>query len=193
MPRKEKPKGTPIAVIDNTLLSRLAELDLAEHLPLIFKKIRIPPEIKREAYDARKRGRYKKRLRNLLGIYKGFFVDCFEADIVIKELLIIDIDKGEAAVIAQAEATKSVVITDDKKGVKAARQREIEVFRTPRIICLLKEFGQISLVAPYLKKLIKLGFRFTPKILQDILTEADELESLKQLVHLLAKQKSPKL
>ena len=189
MPRKRKHIGTPTAVIDNTLLSTLADLELAEYLPQIFRKIRIPPEVKREAYDARKKGHYKKRLRNLLAENKGFFIDCYEADVVVKELLMLFIDEGEAAVIAQAEATKSVVITDDKAGVKIAQQREIEVFRTGRILCLLKEFGQIDLVTPYLKKLIKLGFRITPKIVQDILTETDELESLRQLVDLLSKRK----
>lgn len=189
MSRKRKSIGTPTAVIDNTLLSRLADLELIESLPQIFKRIRIPPEVKREAFDIRKKGRYKKRLRNLLSENKGFFIDCFEADIVVKELLKIEIDEGEAAVIAQAEATKSVVITDDKAAVKEAQKREIEVFRTTTILCLLKEFGQINFVAPYLKRLIKLGFRITPKIVEDILKETEELKYLKQIVALLPKKK----
>lgn len=45
-----KQRGLPSAVIDNTLLSRLVSLDVAELLPYLFKRILIPPEVKREAY-----------------------------------------------------------------------------------------------------------------------------------------------
>jgi predicted nucleic acid-binding protein len=172
MPRKSKTVGLPVAVIDNTLLSRLAELGLAKLLPYIFKQIRIPPEVKREAY----RGGNKRRLRNLLNENNGFFIDCWEADIVNKEILKTIVDKGEAAVIAQAEATNSVVITDDDAGRKQAQSREIEVFRTGKILCLLKEAKAISLVEPYLDVLVtKMGFRLLPKAKEAILKLADEI------------------
>lgn len=144
MPRKTGKRGLPVAVIDNTLLSRLTELGLAESLPLVFKKIRLPPEVKREALKAPN----KRRLKNLLSENRGFFVDCFEADILNKEILKTVIDEGEAAVIAQAEETDSVVITDDKKGYNQAVKRELVVFRTGKILCLLKENGQIKICIP---------------------------------------------
>lgn len=172
MPRQSKTIGLPVAVIDNTLLSRLAELGLANFLPYIFKQIRIPPEVKREAYKARN----KKRLRNLLNENSGFFVDCYEADIGIKEILKTIVDEGEAAVIAQAEATNSVVITDDGKGGKQARSRELEVFRTGKILCLLKEAQAISLVEPYLDILVtKMEFSLSAKDKASILKLADEI------------------
>lgn len=71
---------------------------------------RSPPKVKREAFKAHN----KRRLRNLLNENKGFFIDCLDADVGIKEILKTIVD--EAAVIAQAEATNSVVITDDNKG-----------------------------------------------------------------------------
>ncbi|HEV7644955.1 MAG TPA: hypothetical protein VGO50_13505 [Pyrinomonadaceae bacterium] len=129
--------GHPIAVIDSTLLSRLAELNLVDSLPYIFKQIRIPPEVRREAYKASN----KKRLRNLLNDLNGFFIDCYETDIVNQEFLKTIVDIGEAAVIAQAEATNSVVITDDKEARNQALKREIEVFRTGKILCLLQRGG----------------------------------------------------
>jgi predicted nucleic acid-binding protein len=183
MPRKKAPVGLPVAVIDNTLLSRLAELNLAEKLPLIFKKIRIPPEVRREAY----RGSNRRRLKNLLNENKGFFVDCYEADPGIKEILKTIIDEGEAAAIAQAEATGSSVITDDKKGYEQARKREIEVFRTGAVLCMLKEAGQIPSVATFLAILIKKGFHLDPIALEDISTKASEPESLQLLIELQRK------
>ena len=87
-------------------------------------------------------------------------------------------DEGEAAVIAQAEATNSAVIIDEGKGRKEAVERSIEVFRTGTILCLLKEAGQIQFVAPYLDKLIEeMGFRCKPKDKRSILEKAGEIDT----------------
>src|SRR2546423_12809410 len=100
MARRSKRRGLPIAVTDNTLLTRLVALEVAELLPYLFKQILIPPEVKREAYKAPHKG--KRRLRKLLGEMSGFFVDCYEVDELVKDYLKADLDEGEAAAIAQA-------------------------------------------------------------------------------------------
>lgn len=164
----------PDAVIDTTLLSRLAALELAELLPLVFRQIRIPLEVRREAYKSSN----KRRLRNLLNDSSDFFIDCREAEKGIKELLALILDEGEAAVIAQAEATNSAVIIDEEKGYREAVGRNIQVFRTGAILCLLKEAGQISLVAPYLDKLVdEMNFKLKPKAKLAILKKAGEFET----------------
>src|SRR5690242_15587766 len=101
MPRKKTSPGLPYAVIDNTLLSRLVALEVAIFLPLLFKRIRIPREVKREAYASPHKG--KRRLQKLIREMAGFFVDCPEADELIKNFLMADLDAGEAAAIAQAD------------------------------------------------------------------------------------------
>ena len=170
----EKPVGLSVAVIDNTLLSRLFALGIAAFLPQIFKQIRIPPEVRCEA----ERGPNNKELVDLLNESNDFFIDCFEADITNKEFLKTTLDEGEAAVIAQAEITISVVITDDKAAYKEAIGRDLQVFRTGAILCLLKEAGQITLVAPYLDKLVnEMDFRLTPKAKLAILKKAGEFET----------------
>lgn len=60
----------PDAVIDTTLLSRLAALELAQNLPLVFRQIRVPLEVRREAYKASN----KRRLRNLLNEMNDFLL-----------------------------------------------------------------------------------------------------------------------
>jgi predicted nucleic acid-binding protein len=171
MPRN-KTFGLPVAVIDNTLLSRLAQLDIAEFLPLIFDKILIPIEVRQEAFKASN----KRRLRNLLNEMQGFFVLCNQDDFLVKELLKIDLDEGEAAAIAQAEYTKSALILDEKKGRNQATKRELEVFPTLKILCLLKEVEVISEVKPYLDKLIKMKFHLSLKLYNSTLKEVRELE-----------------
>ena len=160
-----------VAVIDNTLLSRLVALDIAVFLPFIFKQIRIPPEVRSDA----ERSLNKEELINLLNESRDFFIDCFEADVTNKEILKTILDEGEAAVIAQAEITESVVITDDKAAYKEAIGRDLQVFRTGAILCLLKEAGQIPLIAPYLEKLEESGFRLLARDRQAILKKADEI------------------
>lgn len=162
----------PDAVIDTTLLSRLAALGLAPKLPLVFRQIRVPLEVRREAYKASN----KRRLRNLLDEMSDFFIDCREAEKGIKEVLEFVLDEGEAAVIAQAEATNSTVIIDEGKGYRESVERNITVFRTGAVLCLLKDAGQIQLVAPYLDKLVdEMDFRLTPKAKLAILKKADEI------------------
>ena len=79
MSRSVKRRGLPQAVIDNTLLSRLVRLEVAEFLPLIYQHVLIPPEVKREAYKAPHKG--KRRLQKLVNEMAGFFVDCTEVDV----------------------------------------------------------------------------------------------------------------
>ena len=160
------------AVIDNTLLSRLTGLNIAVLLPTIFEQIRVPPEIKLEA----KLSPNGEKVLTLLNESNDFFIDCYEADITNKEFLKTILDHGEAAVIAQAEATDSVVITDDKKAHKAAMGRSIRVFRTGKILGLLKEAGQIALVSPYLERLADMGFHLSPIDKLSILKSVGEID-----------------
>ena len=168
-----KPRGLPEAVVDNTLLSRLVELDLAQFLPLLFDLILIPPEVRREAFRARHGG--KRRLRNLIRETKGFFVDCHEANSDIKNVLKADLHDGEAAAIAQADFKKSKLLIDEEKGFKRAVRMEIEVIRTGKLLNMLKDVGAIREVRPYHEKLERLGFYLTREVRNELLAEAKEL------------------
>ena len=172
MPYKESPRGLRSAVIDNTLLSRLVELQIAIYLPLVFRKILIPPEVRREAYRARSKG--KRRLRKLVGEMAGFFVHCTEADELIKNFLMADLDSGEAAAIAQADYTRSVLLLDEKKGRMRARRMQIEVVPTGKLLCLLKEAGAIPAIKPYIDQLKRMKFHLDERSEQLILSEAGE-------------------
>jgi len=166
-------RGLPLAVIDNTLLSRLVDLDLAEYLPWVFKVILIPPEVKREAYRARHGGR--RRLRNLIRETSGFFVDCREVDASTRDFLKADLDEGEAAAIAQADYKDAILLLDEAKGFKRATTMQITVVRTLRLLNMLKEAGAIRDVRPYHEKLDKLGFYMTLEDRHQLLLEAGEL------------------
>lgn len=173
MASDSKQRGLPTAVIDNTLLSRLVHLEVAEFLPYLFKRILIPPEVKREAYKAPHRG--KRRLRKLIAEMKGFLVDCYEVDEVVKNILMADLDEGEAAAIAQAEHTQSVVLMDENKGFKRAETMQLTAIRTTKILTMLKEAGAIAAIAPYVDKLVASGFRLRAEIQRQLLADAGEI------------------
>jgi predicted nucleic acid-binding protein len=172
MVRYAKQRGSPIAVIDNTLLTRLVRLDIAKFLPLLFKRILIPPEVKREAYKAPHKG--KRPLRKLIKEMSGFFVDCYEADEGVKLILQADLDEGEAAALAQADYTNSVLLLDEKAGFKRARVMQITVVRTPSLLNELKKAGAIAEVKPYYQKLAETGFYLKPSVLKSLLAEVGE-------------------
>ena len=163
----------PTAVIDNTLLSRLTDLDIAKFLPLVFQLILIPPEVKREAFRAPHEA--GQRLQNLINEMAGFLVDCHEVDPTTRDFLKADLDEGEAAAIAQADAKGAVLLLDERKGVSRAIRMEITVVRTLRLLNLLKESGAIRAVRPYHEKLLKTGFHTTQAVINQLLTEANEL------------------
>jgi predicted nucleic acid-binding protein len=172
MGRRRKRRGLPLAVIDNSLLTRLVNLGIAEFLPNLFKYILIPPEVKREAYKAPHKG--KRRLRKAIGEMGGFFVDCYEVDESIKVILKADLDEGEAAAIAQAEFTESILLLDEWKGFKRATNMGLEVMRTGNLLVKLKEARSVPEIKPYLQKLKASGFHMDEKVWQQLLTDAGE-------------------
>ncbi len=172
MARRSKQRGLPVAVIDNTLLTRLVALEVALFLPLLFKQILIPPEVKREAYKAPHQG--KRRLRKLIREMAGFFIDCYEADELVKNYLKADLDEGEAAAIAQADYKQSILLLDEKEGSKRAGIMQITVIRTANLLILLKEAGAIPEVKPYYQKLEETGFYLKAEMRQQLLAEAGE-------------------
>lgn len=175
MGRRSKHGGLPVAVIDNTLLTRLVNLEIAKFLPYLFKYILIPPEVKREAYKAPSKG--KQRLQKIVGEMKGFFIDCYEVDDVIKNILKADLDDGEAAAIAQAEFKQTTLLIDELKEFKIATNMQIRTIRTGKLLNMLKEAGAIPEVKPYHLKLKATGFYMDENVWRQLLIEAGELQS----------------
>lgn len=164
----------PIAVIDNTLLSRLLELGLADQLSFLFSRIHIPADVKREASKAP--GRVRRRLKKLMRENPLFWHNCTEEDSDVRTLLTEELDPGEVAVIAQVEKLKAVAIIDENNAYATATRMSIEVHRTGSILCKLKEAGAIPEVRRYLVGLCKLGFWIEDKICRQILANAGEPE-----------------
>ncbi|SRR6266404_5350167 len=172
MGRSPKSHLLPLAVVDTTILSRLVALDITKFLPYLFRGILIPPEVKREAYKAPHKG--KRRLRKVMNENAGFFAECREADELTREYLKVDLDEGEAAAIAQADATQSILLLDEQKGFKRARTMQVTTIRTGKLLNMLKEAGAIPTVRPYHQRLEETGFYLSLEVRLQLLDEAGE-------------------
>ena len=167
------PYRLPVAVIDTTLLSRLVDTGLAVHLSWAFSKIHIPSDVAAEI--GRRPGKARRKLRNLFKTEKGFYIDCLTEDPLVREMLNVDLDPGEASVIAQADQLKAVAIIDERKGFERAKLMAVEVQRTGFILCRPKEAGAIENVGEYLMRLRALGFTLTQAAHREILQKAGEV------------------
>lgn len=164
----------PAAVIDTTLLSRLQLVGLEELLPWVFARVHVPPVVRAEVGAGP--GKARRRLARLFREQPDFYLDCRDEDPMVAELLRVDLDPGEAAVIAQADFVQAVVIIDERMGVQRARDMSLTVVRTGKLLCLLKDAGAIGAVRPFVEKLVGNGFRLSADATRAILAEAGEGE-----------------
>src|SRR5262249_9220827 len=172
MARFKRGRGLPLAVIDNTLLTRLDALGVADRLPLLYKQVLIPPEVKREAFKAPHKG--KRRLQKIINEMGGFIAVCTEVDEVVKNILQADLDEGEAAAIAQADYKQAHLLIDENKGFKRALRMEITAIRTLQLLNMMKAVGAIAEVKPLYDKLEKTGFHLKEAVRKRLLAEAGE-------------------
>ncbi len=91
------------------------------------------------------------------------------------ELLEIEIDKGEASAIALAlETDDSLLILDDQKARKLAEKLSLNYTGILGILLKARELGMLPAIKPVLQKVQQTNFRFSEKVLSDILREANE-------------------
>lgn len=164
--------GLPAAVIDATLLSRLQAVELDALLALVFSRVHVPPAVRAEVGAGP--GRARRRLRELFRQQPDFFVDCREEDPMVAELLRVDLDPGEAAVIAQAFEIDAIALIDERRGFERARRMEVAVLRSGALLCRLKDAGAIEAVSPWLDRLRKHGFYLSDLAREQILRSARE-------------------
>ena len=160
----------PVAIIDTTLLCRLQSLELAEVLPFVLSRVLIPKDVRREV--GRGPGKARRRLTRLLHEQGDFFQMCEREDPTVRALLDVDLDAGEAAVIAQADLLGAAAILDEARGRRRAENMSVTVVPTGRLLIRLKEAGAIRAVGPYLTALQEA--RISDSVVAQLLEDAEE-------------------
>lgn len=86
------------------------------------------------------------------------------------------LDAGEASAIALAleNPKQSILIIDEKKGRKIAKQHNLEIIGTLKVLLLAKQHGVIPSVKNLVAELSRKKFRFTQVVINQILAEANE-------------------
>lgn len=92
-----------------------------------------------------------------------------------QEILEVEVDGGEASAIALAiEIGDALLILDDYKARNLANKLQLNYTGTLGILLKARKTGCIEKIRPLLDKIQKTNFRFSLKILEDILKEVNE-------------------
>ncbi|HVS91205.1 MAG TPA: DUF3368 domain-containing protein [Mucilaginibacter sp.] len=89
--------------------------------------------------------------------------------------LTLDIDAGEASAIALAlEYGRPLLILDDDKARKAARKLNLTLTGSLGIFLKAKQSGIVTSIKPFIEKVQQKNFRYSNKVLGEILSLAGE-------------------
>lgn len=87
----------------------------------------------------------------------------------------LDVDAGEASAIALAlESGSSLIILDDDKARKLAKKLNLNITGTLGVLLRAKKEGIIPSINPILEKIQQTNFRYSQKVLAEILFLAKE-------------------
>ena len=138
-------------------LDNIGHIDILQQL---FSKIIVTPEISKE---------FGKQLPDWVQIINT-------KNRVKQHELSKKVDSGEASAIALAiETSNSLLIIDEKKGRTLAKEYEISILGTLKIILKAKQKQIIPQVRPLINLLLKQNFRIDKKVIDAILVESNEI------------------
>jgi len=87
----------------------------------------------------------------------------------------LDVDQGEASAIALAfESEPSLVVIDDDKARKLAKRLNLNITGSLGIFLRAKREGIIPAIKPIIAKIQQTNFRYSQKVLNEILMLAEE-------------------
>lgn len=137
------------------LLSKIGEIELFR----VCKKVYITSVIKKE---------FGKELPGWIQVKNP-------KDPHYQKILEMALDRGEASAIALClETERSILLIDDLKGRKFAEKLNIRYSGTFGLILKAKQIGLIKKVKPLLEKIKSTDFRFSKKLFEIVLKEANE-------------------
>lgn len=148
-----------IIVSDTTCLIVLSKIGILDLLQTLFSTVTITPEIQKE---------YGQPLPNWIVV---------ESAVNNHELAILRLmlDEGEASAIALClEKSHSLLIIDERKGRKIAKDLQIKTIGTLGILLEAKQQGHVTNLRPLIDALQQTDFRISKDLLNAILSQAGE-------------------
>ena len=140
-------------------LSSIGKIDILKHF---FDKVYIPKAV----YDEIK----SKKAYGYQEIEDDFFEVMTIQDSFAQDILLNDLDLGEAQTIVLAKELKAdIVLIDETIGYNIARSQKLNVKRTLSFLIVAKERGLIEEVKPLLDKMIENGRWISRRVYEDVL------------------------
>lgn len=137
------------------LFIKIGELDL---LQKVFGKIHVTKVVADE-----------------IGVTLPYWVEIMDLDATYYSDLHNYLDRGEASSLALTIKNKdSLLIIDEKKGRKIAKELGVSITGSLGIILLSKQLGYVEKVKPVLDKIRTTNFRINPQLIKKVLQTANE-------------------
>lgn len=152
-----------MTVVSNaTPIITLASIGRIDILKYFFDKVYIPKAV----YDEIK----SKQAYGYKEIDDEFFIIKTINDSFAQDILLNDLDLGEAQTIVLAkELNSDIVLIDETIGYNIARSQRLNVKRTLSFLIVAKEKGFISEIKPLLDEMIENGRWISAKVYRDVL------------------------
>jgi len=161
-----------IVVSDTTPLIGLASIGRFDLLQKLFGELYIPEAVYNESVVAgRNEGGAKREVSQARWIKVKRVKDRLAVELLLDEL-----DEGEAEAIVLARELKAEwVLMDEKKGRRKLRMLGMQKIGTIGILLKAKEMGYIETIRSDLEKLRSKGFSISQRVVDVVLERAGEL------------------
>lgn len=148
-----------IVIADTSFLIAIQKLQLFSQIQVLYKEVFITQKIAEE---------FKLPLPSWIIIQQP-------VNLQVQTVLSLILDAGEASAIALAyDYVNAILIIDDLKARKEAIKLGFKITGTLGVLYRLKKEGLIHSLKSEIDQLIKIGFRISPKLIDEILKNADE-------------------
>ncbi len=179
-------KNKTIAILDNSVLSALDELNALKYLNLLFNKVYIPVDVEREFLEIPKLQKQSRRFNLLMEFYalNAWLFKCETRDEAIYKLLTSSpkLHRGESDVIAQykeleqrgaANPQALVVVLDDKNARDVAQRQNISLTGTLKLLSRLHFLNALDYNAS-VEQLQRRGKRYSQQAIRDAFEQAKQ-------------------
>jgi len=148
-----------IVIADTSFLIAIQKLQLFSQIQSLYKEIYVTPTIANE---------FKLKLPDWIIIREP-------DNLQVAKVLSIVLDPGEASALALAyNFGDTVLILDDLKARKEAHKLGFKITGTLGVLYRLQQEGIIDSLKNQLNQLTELGFRISPKIIEEILKRGQD-------------------
>jgi hypothetical protein len=148
-----------IVIADTSFLIAIQKLQLFNQIKILYNEVYVTQKIAEE---------FKLPLPAWIIIQQP-------ANLEVQIVLSLILDAGEASAIALAYDYKNaILIIDDLKARKEAIKLGFQITGTLGVLYRLKREGLISSLKTEISRLTEIGFRISPKIIEELLKKAGE-------------------